>query len=121
VERLDRFVLPHFSDSVIWMMFAVVFLVNFGHILMSFKMDLMNPKLSEYASTGSLTKNENISKSITAGLVISILFGIGSALLLIEDYVTGWVRILLLAAAFLGAWLYLFQSYLKSYFIDIEY
>lgn len=120
-EKIGGFVLPHFDDAVIWLIFTVVILVNFGHILMSFKIDLMNPKLSEYASTGSLTKNDNITKSITIGLIISVLFGIVSGAMLIENYVTGWIRIIAIAVAFLAGSLYLFDSYLKSYFIDIEF
>jgi ABC-2 type transport system permease protein len=117
----QRYPLPRFADLDIWLTFTVVVLVNAGHILWSFQIDLLSPKLSDYASTGSLSNNPNISKSITIGIVLSVLFGIGAALLLIEDYSTGWIRIVLLALAFFLARLYLFINHVKYYFGDIEF
>jgi len=113
--------LPQFSSRDIWLMFAVVVLVNSGHILWSFQIDLMNPKLADYAATASLSNNENISKSIVIGLVLSLLFGGISAFLLIEDYATGWIRIVMIAAVFFIARFYLFSNFLKVYFQEIEF
>ncbi len=116
-----RYSLPQFSDLDIWLTFLTVILVNSGHILWSFQIDLLAPKLSDYASTGSLSNNSNISKSIVIGIVLSLLFGAGAALMLIEDYTTGWIRIVLLAIAFFVARLYLFKNHVKYYFDDIEF
>ncbi len=113
--------LPQFSALDIWLMFAVVILVNAGHILWSFQIDLMNPKLSDFAATASLSNNENISKSIVIGLIVSLLFGGIAAFMLIENYVTGWIRIVLIAVVFFVARLYLFSNYLKVYFSEIEF
>lgn len=113
--------LPAFSDADIWLMFVVVVLVNSGHILWSFQLDLLHPKLSEYAATASLSNNENISKSIVIGLFISVIFGALAAFLLIEDYVTGWIRLILLAVAFFVFRFYLFHNFLKVYFREIEF
>ena len=113
--------LPQFSDPDIWLMFVVVILVNSGHILWSFQIDLLNPKLSDYAATASLSNNENVSKSIIIGLVLSIIFGGISAFLLIEDYVTGWIRIILIALVFFVVRFYLFSNFLKVYFREIEF
>lgn len=113
--------LPQFSPTDIWLMFIVVVFVNSGHILWSFQIDLLNPKLSDYAATASLTNNENVSKSIVIGLVLSIIFGGISAFLLIENYATGWLRIILLAFAFLVIRFYLFSNFLKVYFREIEF
>jgi hypothetical protein len=116
-----RYSLPQFSDLDLWLTFAVVILVNSGHILWSFQIDLLAPKLSDYASTGSLSNNKNISKSIVIGIVLSLLFGVGAGLMLIEDYTTGWIRIILLALAFFLARLYLFKNHVQYYFSDIEF
>lgn len=113
--------LPQFSDSDIWLMFVVVILVNSGHILWSFQIDLLNPKLSDYAATASLSNNENVSKSIVIGLVLSIIFGGITAFLLLENYVTGWIRVILIAFAFFAVRFYLFSNFLKVYFREIEF
>lgn len=116
-----RYTLPQFADLDIWLTFAVVILVNSGHILWSFQIDLLSPKLSDYASTGSLSNNPNVSQSIILGIVLSLLFGAVSALLLIDDYSSGWVRIVLLAVAFFLSRLFLFGNHVKYYFSDIEF
>lgn len=113
--------LPQFSATDIWLMFVVVIFVNSGHILWSFQIDLLNPKLSDYAATASLSNNENVSKSIIIGLILSILFGGATALLLIENYVTGWIRIIAIAVVFFVARFYLFTNFLKVYFREIEF
>lgn len=116
-----RYTLPKFADLDIWLTFATVILVNSGHILWSFQIDLLSPKLSDYASTGSLSNNPNVSQSIIIGIVLSLLFGGVAALLLIDDYTTGWIRIILLAAAFFLSRLFLFGKHVKYYFSDIEF
>jgi len=116
-----RYTLPQFKDIDIWLTYATVALVNAGHILWSFQIDLLSPKLSDYASTGSLSNNPNASKAIVIDVVLSLLFGAGSALLLIDDYDTGWMRILALALGFFLARLYLFRNSVRYYFSDIEF
>ncbi|MCK7484881.1 MAG: hypothetical protein MZU97_04535 [Bacillus subtilis] len=107
-----RYSLPQFSDLDIWLTFLTVILVNSGHILWSFQIDLLAPKLSDYASTGSLSNNSNISKSIVIGIVKLSLQVRAPArpLMLIEDYTTGWIRIVLLAIVFFLARLYLLRT-----------
>jgi hypothetical protein len=116
-----RYTLPQFADLDIWLMYAVVIFVNAGHILWSFQIDLLAPKLSDYASTGSLSGNTNVSRSIVIDIIISLLFGIGGALLLIDNYTTGWIRLIGLAIGFFLARLYIFKNVVKYYFSDIEF
>jgi hypothetical protein len=116
-----RYTLPQFKDVDIWLTFVTVAFVNAGHILWSFQIDLLSPKLSDYAATGSLSNNPNTSKAIVIDLILSLLFGAGSALLLIDDYATGWIRILAIAFGFFLARLYLFKNSVRYYFTDIEF
>jgi hypothetical protein len=53
--------LPVFPSADIWQLFVFVVLINSGHILWSFQMDILKPSLSDYAQTGSLSGNKNMS------------------------------------------------------------
>ncbi|MDY0024120.1 MAG: hypothetical protein RBR66_04225 [Candidatus Izemoplasmatales bacterium] len=113
--------LPVFPKENIWWLFVFVVLVNSGHIFWSFQIDILSPKLSDYAATGSLSNNDNIAKSLTFGLWVSIFFAIISVLAFIFLKEIGWYIMIALAVGFLVWRLYSFQTYLKAYFDDIEY
>lgn len=118
---LFQWALPVFPVQNIWLLFLLVILINSGHILWSFQIDILSPKLSDYASTGSLSGNKNITKSIAIGFMLSLLFTALSALLFIFLRDVAWLVILIVASAFLLVRLYFFNSYLKAFFIDIEF
>lgn len=113
--------LPLFPPKNIWLLYVFVIFVNFSHILWSFQIDLLSPKLSDYATTGSLSNNENIKKSLTNGLILSIVFGIIAifAFVFVKEY--GWLIMIGLAFSFLLYRLFWFKTYLKAFFDDIEY
>ncbi|MFA6800940.1 MAG: hypothetical protein WCR19_02385, partial [Acholeplasmataceae bacterium] len=113
--------LPIFDSQSIWLLFVFVILVNSGHIFWSFQLDILNPKLSDYAATGSLSNNDNVSKSISVGLVLSLGFAILSLVLFIFMAEIAWIVLIILAILFLMLRFYLFRVYLKAYFVDIEY
>lgn len=113
--------LPVFPKRDIWLLFTFVNLVNIGHIFQSFQLDLLNPKLSDYAASGTLTNNDNVSKSLANGLITSLLFGVISLLLFIFLREVAWLVLISLAFVILIYRLVMFNSYLNAYFIDIEY
>ncbi|MDY0075227.1 MAG: hypothetical protein WC992_05755 [Acholeplasmataceae bacterium] len=113
--------LPVFPKQDIWMLFIFILLVNSGHIFWSFQIDLLSPKLSDYAATGSISHNQNVSKSLTLGLWLSIIFGILGVFAFILMKSLGWSLMIGLALGFLLFRLFWFQTYLKAYFDDIEY
>ena len=117
---LFRLVLPVFPRDQIWYLYLFVILVNGGHIVWSFQLDIMNPKLSEYASTGSFSGNPNINQSISIGFVLSLLFGALSAILFIFFRDFAWPIMLGIATIFILVRFYLFNEFLKAYFMDIE-
>ncbi|MFA6801599.1 MAG: hypothetical protein WCR19_05785 [Acholeplasmataceae bacterium] len=118
---LFNLALPIFDSQTVWLLFIFVILVNSGHIFWSFQLDILNPKLSDYAATGSLSNNDNVSKSISIGLVLSLGFAILSLALFIFIAEIAWIVLIVLAILFLMLRFYLFRVYLKAYFVDIEY
>jgi hypothetical protein len=98
-----------------------IFFISVGQISWGFELDLRNPKITEYASKGdAVTDNGNVAKAIAIAFLISTLVGLLSLILLLDSYVFGWVRILLIAFVFMVARLYLLRSNLKTYFDGIQ-
>ncbi|MCF7932290.1 MAG: hypothetical protein K9K93_03895 [Acholeplasmataceae bacterium] len=117
---LFRMVMPFFSAADTWRLFLFVILVNSGHILWSFQIDVMHPKIREYASTGSLSGNKNISASVRIGFVIALLFSAFSALSFVYLEEIAWLLMISAAVLFLVFRFFLFRSFLNAYFRDIE-
>ncbi|MBN2820285.1 MAG: hypothetical protein JXP36_15015, partial [Bacteroidales bacterium] len=113
--------LPVFPKENIWLLYVFVVIVNSGHILWSFQIDLLAPKLSDYAATGSITNNQNVSKSLSIGLWLSLFFGVISIFAFVFAKDIGWFIMIGLATIFLLYRLFTFHTYLKAYFDDIEY
>lgn len=118
---LFAWALPVFPRAHIALLFVFVVLINSGHILWSFQIDLLNPQLSDYAATGSLSSNRNIGHSIRNGFVLSFLFGSLAAVLFVFVNFLAWTILLGLSAIFLVIRARLFHSFLKAYFMDIEF
>ena len=99
-----------------------ILLLAGGTVLWSFQLDVRRPQFHEYASKGSsgVVDNPNIGKAALFGFLTATLGGILSLLLLYDDYTTGWLRIVLIAAAFLAARAFLFYRNLQVYFHEIE-
>lgn len=113
--------LPVYPQKDIWLLFVFVIFVNFGHILWSFQIDILSPKLSDYAATGSINHNTNVSKSLSYGLFISIVFCVLAVIAFIFLNDMGWYIMLGLALVFLLYRLYWFNVFLNAYFDEIEY
>lgn len=102
------------------LMGVLIMLVSMGQIFWSFQLDITNPKINDYIVKGAVVDNPNVAKAIAIGFGIATVVGVITLLLLIDDYVTGWIRILAIVAAFFVARAYLYNSYLKVYFNDIQ-
>jgi len=105
----------------IWETCAIVILFNWAHILWSFQMDLLNPKLRDFAETGKIDGNINANKSVKLGLLLSLLIGLLAVFLLNESMELGWYKIVFIAVGFLVLRLFLFVKNLKVFFKRIEY
>lgn len=113
--------LPVFPKENIWLLFVFVVIVNTGHILSSFQIDLLNPKLSDYASQGTLSHNTNISKSLANGLGEALIYFVLSLLLFVFVRGAAWYILLSLAAIITTYRFIMFNRFLNAYFEDIEY
>lgn len=108
------------SSEMIIGIFAVLILINWGHILWSFQLDIVNPRLRDYAETGRLD-NANTSFSMTLALIISVVMGAIALLLFIDNVEIAWTKIILIAVAFFALRFYFLIINLKAYFKRIEY
>lgn len=113
--------LPVFPKADIWYLFLFVILINSGHIVWSFQLDILSPKLNEYAATQSLSANTNVSSSISIGFVLSLIFGFLAAILFIFVRPLAWPILLGLGLGFMVIRFILFNAYLKAYFLEIEF
>ena len=83
----------------------------------------MHPHLREYASSNDESSFNNAAESIKVGLIVSLIFSVLSLLFIINNnniYLL-WLEIVGVALVFLIARTYLFNSYLKNIFPDIEF
>ena len=102
------------------LMGILIMLVSMGQIFWSFQLDITNPKINDYVVKGAVVDNPNVAKAITISFVIATLTGVITLLLLVDHYVTGWIRIFAIAIGFFAARVYLYNSNLKVYFNDIQ-
>ena len=103
------------------LMAGIILPVSLGNVLWSFQIDLLNPKINDYAVKGdAVVDNPNIAKALLFGFLISTIIGAVSLILLIDNYASGWARIYAIGYGFFGIRLYLYKNYLKVYFNDIQ-
>ena len=89
--------------------------------LWSLELDIKNPQLREFASTGHFQNNKNVSASIVFGLVTALLFGALSAVLYFFMGVWSQMITLALALIFVAVRFYLFNLNMKCLFERIEF
>ena len=93
-----------------------------GMVLWSFQLDVRHPQFHEYASKGSsgVVDNPNVGMAALFGFLTATLGGVLTLLLLYDDYKTGWMRIIAIAAGFGIARAFLLYRNLQVYFHEIE-
>ena len=121
---------PKFNDvpegirwESLWNIMYAVLAINAGLIFWSFQIDIMNPKLREYATSGDTSGMNNANKSIMIGLIMALIFALFSFVILyaVGDTTVSWAIIIGFAIVFLLARFWLFLSYLKYVFPHIEF
>lgn len=111
------------DTTSLYVMMGASILINIGLVFWSFQIDMLNPSLSEYASTGALAHQKNASQSIKIGfgwtLLLSFVF-----ILFFFDKQTPinfiYLKIIGLSFTFFAVRFFLFSKYLKAYFKKIE-
>lgn len=109
------------AGSLVVVYFFVVF-VEAGLLLWSIQLDIVSPKLREYANNANKNEIKNASQSIIIGLIFSILF---SAILIIVfilniSFAVKAVLLLLAALVFLGLRFYFLLKYRDAFYEDIQ-
>ncbi len=111
------------TPSLMIMMIASI-LINIGLIFWSFQIDLLNPRLSEYASSGALAHQKNHADSIKIGFGWTILLSAIFSFFLLDKSTSitlNYTKILAISGLFFMVRLFLFSKYLKAYFKEIEF
>lgn len=118
---LFQIALPVFNRTDIWLLFIFAFFFNASQILWSFQIDILNPKLSDYAATGSLSNNDNIAKALSNGFAVSVVFTMLSILLFVFFKPIAWFVLIAIAIVWLLFRFWSFRTCIDAYFVDIEY
>lgn len=116
-----HFALPNFPSADLWGLIGVLLVVDWAHIVWSLQLDILEPRLAEYALTGSLSNNPNVAKSVSGGFVLSLVFGLLFAGLKFVAPEWAWTGTLAAAGAFLLFRIAAFSGFLRAYFPDIEF
>ena len=104
----------------LWQIAVVLVLVNSGHILWSFQLDLRNPQLAEYNEKREGAENKNKASSILCGTIMSVFMAFVTIFFLLDNVDQAWIRIIGIAAGFFVLRLFLFVNNLFVYFREIE-
>ena len=95
--------------------------VTMAHIMWSFQIDVNNPRILDYAMKGNnVVNNVNVGKAILIGFGVATITGVLALLLLMDAFVSGWIRLLAIAMAFFAARFYLLRRNIKVYFNEIQ-
>ena len=101
-----------------------VLLLQYAHIFFCAAQDLMNPQNEAYATTGSDFNNPNETRATIAAFVVSFLVAILFYFMLTEsmasydDYISAFVRLLVLSAALFAGFLYLFIKKVQVFYFE---
>lgn len=107
--------------KLVFIYFYVV-IVECGLLLWSIQLDIVNPKLREYANAQNKNEIKNSSQSIFIGLVFSIIF----TALMIVVFILGIpffakaIILMVVALIFLGLRFYFLLKYRDAFFEDIQ-
>ena len=120
---IDVFCVRLEDTRAIYLMMAAVLLINAGLVFWALQIDIMNPKLREYASNHDESAIPNGAQSIKVGLIVAVVFTVLTLLFLMDgdNILWIWGRIIGVALFFLLTRTKLFISYLKNIFPDIEF
>lgn len=97
-------------------------LIEIGLLLWSIQLDIVNPKLREFANAQNKNEIANSSQSIIIGLIFSIVFSAISILLFITTlpiYIVG-ILMVIVGLIFVGLRFYFLIRYRDAFFEDIQ-
>ena len=103
------------------LLFFIFALISTGHLLWSVQFDILNPRLNDVASKGSAYNNPNVGKSILAGLLTAAGFCAFTIFFMLDNFIGGWIKLIIAAIVFFVVRLVLFMANLRVYFKRIEF
>ena len=110
---------------LIAVLFSVsVLLIQYAHIFYSAAQDIMNPQNEVYATTGSDFNNPNEAKATIMAFVGSFIITIALYFMLVEsttlhgNYISAFVRLLIIAAVLFAGFLYLFVKKIQAFYYE---
>lgn len=116
------------SDIFKWydllMLFFMVLFIQYGHILFSALLDMMNPQNEQYATVGDSVHNPNETRSTIVAFALSFFFaGFGYMLfkevtLSTQTVTLAVVKLLAIATVLLGAMISLFIKCVRAYYYE---
>lgn len=109
----------------ITLLFSVaVLLIQYAHIFFCAAQDLMNPQNEVYATTGSDFNNPNETKATIAAFIASFLiaivfyFMLGESYQLHGNYLSAFIRLLIIAIFLFAGFLYLFIAKIRAFYFE---
>lgn len=100
---------------------VLMLILTTAHIMWSFQIDILKPKILEYATKGNdVINNPNVALAMVIGFIISTVAGFLVLILLMDHFVSGWIRILLIALGFMALRWYFLKDNIKVYFNEIQ-
>lgn len=104
------------------LVYVFVNLIEIGLLLWSIQLDIVNPKLREFANAQNKNEITNSSQSIVIGLIFSILFSAILILLFITTLPIALIAIILIfvGLVFIGLRFYFLIRYRDAFFEDIQ-
>ena len=116
-----------FSQLGAWvtiMLGLSILLLQYGHILYSASLDIMNPQNEVYATDGEQNNNPNENKATVVAFITSGLYALISYFFMTESYshfenfYLAFIKLLLIAIAFFGSTTLLFVLKVKAYYYE---
>ena len=106
----------------LWLVFVFCMIIEGGLLLWSIQLDIVNPKLREFANSQDKAEIKNSSSSILIGLLFSVIF---SAILILVFFLNlpmfaAAIILIVVALIFLGLRFYFLIQYRNAFFEDIQ-
>ena len=120
-------IFANFSDlgiGIALLFSLAVLLIQYAHIFFCAAQDLMNPQNEVYATTGSDFNNPNETKATIAAFIASIAIALIFYFMLTESYVlhgnylSAFIRLLIIAIILFAGFLYLFIAKIKAFYYE---
>lgn len=112
----SRFV--DFSFGQIVMLCISLIAVQWGHMMWSAMLDLMNPQNEQYATTGNVEDNPNETLATVIAFLVAAVYTLFAFILFPEGTVTACRKLCIMGLVFLAALAYMFFTKIKVYFYE---